>query len=131
MITVVGALILIVPDFLIQPPVGAEWNQVVVNTTFQTAYVAILLGAVALSFRLSNICDLTILRRRRIGGVMGVCPLPAHRGSVTSGVPTTYGGSSWPIIDPVSRHSRMAITAFRRRFVDDRREVSAGQLCRW
>jgi len=49
-----------VPDFLEGPPIGVRWNQVIVNTVFQVAYVAILIGGIALPNRLCETCDLAM-----------------------------------------------------------------------
>jgi hypothetical protein len=57
-VTVVGAVILVVPDFLNLPPIGVQWNQIIVNTVFQIAYVAILVGGIMLSNRLCETCEL-------------------------------------------------------------------------
>lgn len=51
---------MIVPDFLNLPPIGVQWNQIIVNTVFQIAYVAILVGGIMLSNRLCETCDLVM-----------------------------------------------------------------------
>jgi hypothetical protein len=59
-ISLVGATMLVVPNFLELPRSGLQWGQVIVTTAFQIADVAILVGGIVLSNRLCETCDLSI-----------------------------------------------------------------------
>jgi hypothetical protein len=59
-VTVIGAFIVVVSQFLYLPSVGSVWKQLMVNTTFQIAYVVILVGGSVLAYRLRETCGLAL-----------------------------------------------------------------------
>jgi hypothetical protein len=57
--TVIGALIGVVSQFLYVSS-GSAWKQLMVNTTFQISYAAILIGGSILAYRLRETCGLAL-----------------------------------------------------------------------